>query len=132
MLQFRFLLLVEGSDRDEDWPRRSLMRATLGLRLRLVFLLKHEDARVGLTGYFGQHQQVVATEALCGFPLFAVLVEAGEGNRVPGAAFGFVRPNRGLDATDADFSDGFRVRFPPKKLRVCERFRPQLAETSQP
>ena len=43
------------------------MRAALGLRLRLVFLLKHEDARVGLTGYFGHHQQVVATEALCGF-----------------------------------------------------------------
>ena len=59
------------------------MRAALGLRLRLVFLLKLEDARVGLIGYFGKHQQVIVTEALRGFPLLSVLVEAGEGDVVP-------------------------------------------------
>ena len=77
-------------------------------------------------GYFGKHQQVIVTEALRGFPLLAVLVEAGEGDVVPRAAFGFILPNRSLDAADADFSDGLWVShdvFPPKKLRVCERFR---------
>ena len=59
------------------------MRAALGLRLRLVFLLKLEDARVGLIGYFGKHQQVIVTEALRGFPLLSVLVEAGEGDGNP-------------------------------------------------
>ena len=101
------------------------MRAALGLRLRLVFLLKLEDARVGLIGYFGKHQQVIITEALRGFPLLPVLVEAGEGDLVPRAAFGFILPNRSLEAPDADFSDGLWVSsdvFPPKKLRVCERF----------
>ena len=60
------------------------------------------------------------------FPLLAVLVEAGEGDLVPRAAFGFVPPNRSLDAAGSDFSDGFLVShdvFPPLKLRVCERFR---------
>ena len=74
------------------------MRAALGLRLRVVFLLKLEDARVGLSGHFGQHQQVIATEALRGFPLRFVLVEAGEGDLVPRAVFGFVTPNRGLSS----------------------------------
>ena len=76
-------------DRGGNQARRSLMRAALGLRLRRVFLLKLEDARVGLIGYFGKHQQVIVTEALRGFPLLAVLVEAGEGDIVPRAAFGF-------------------------------------------
>ena len=40
------------------------MRAALGLRLRLLFLLKLGDARVGLIGRFRKHQQIVATEAL--------------------------------------------------------------------
>ena len=81
----------------------------LGLCLRLVFLLKLEDARVGLIGYFGKHQQVIVTEALRGFPLLAVLVEAGEGDVVPRAAFGFILSNRSLDSADADFSDGLWV-----------------------
>ena len=38
------LILVEGSDRGGDLPRRSLMRVVLGRRLRLFFLLKLEDA----------------------------------------------------------------------------------------
>ena len=45
---------------------------------------------------------------------------------MPRAAFGFITPNRSLDAAGSDFSDGFWVShdvFPPKKLRVCERFR---------
>ena len=54
----------------------------LGLRLRLGFLLKLEDARVDPIGHFGKHQQVIATEALRGFPLLAFLVEAGEGDIV--------------------------------------------------
>ena len=51
--------------------------------------------------------------------------EAGEGDVVPCAAFGFVRPKGSLGATDADFSNGFGVShdvFPPENLRVCERF----------
>ena len=52
------------------------------------------------------------------------------------AAFGSILPCRSLDAADADFSDGLWVShdvFPPKKLRVCERFaHPQMAETAKP
>ena len=102
------------------------MRAALGLRPRVVFLLKLEDARVGLSGHFGQCQQVVAAEALRPFPLLTVLVEAGEGDIVPRAFFGSILLYRSLDAANADFSDGLWVShdvFPPKKLRVCERFR---------
>ena len=47
-------------------PRRSLKRVALGFCLWLFFLLKLEDARVGLIGHFGKQQQVVATEALRG------------------------------------------------------------------
>ena len=86
-----FILPVEGSDSGGDWPRRYLMRVALGHRLRLFFVLKLEDARVGLIGHFRKHQQVVATEALRALPLIAVLVEAEEGDIVPRAAFGFVR-----------------------------------------
>ena len=50
------------------------MRAALGLRLRLLFLLKLEDARVGLIGHFRKHQQIVATEALRTLPFRVVSV----------------------------------------------------------
>ena len=83
------------------------MRAALGLRLGFFFLLKLEDARVGLIGHFRKHQQVIAPEALRTLPFFAVLVETGEGDIVPRGTFGVVTPNRSLDTTDADFSDGF-------------------------
>ena len=83
------------------------MRAALGLRLGFFFLLKLEDARVGLIGHFRKHQQIVATEALRTLPFRAVSVETGEGDIVPRAAFVFVRPNGSLDATDTDFSNGF-------------------------
>ena len=89
--------------------RRSLMSAALGRRLRLFFLLKLEDARVGLIGHFRKQQQVVATETLRALPLIAVLVEAGKGDIVPRAVVSFVQPNRSLDATDAEFRDGFGV-----------------------
>ena len=79
------------------------MRVALGLRLRFFFLLKLEDARVGVIGHFGKHQQVVATEALRPLPFITVLVEAGEGDVVPHAAFGFVTPNRCLDTDQTDF-----------------------------
>ena len=93
-------------DRRAAGTRPTALWCALDCRLRLV-LLKLEDARVSPIGHFGQHQQVIATKALRGFPLLAVLVEAGEGDVVPRAAFGFVWPNRSLDTSDSDFSDGF-------------------------
>ena len=63
-MQFMFILFVEGLGRGRASPCRSLMRAALGFCLRLFFLLKLEDTRVGLIGHFGKQQQVVATEAL--------------------------------------------------------------------
>ena len=103
-MQLMFILLVERIGERRGLPRRSLMRVALRRRLRLFFLLKLEDARVDLIGHFRQQQQVVATEALRALPFLAVLVETGEGDVVPRAAFGSVRPNRRLDATDADLS----------------------------
>ena len=100
-----FILLVERIGSRRGLPRRSLMRVALGFCLRLFCLLKLEDTRVGLIGHFGEQQQVVATEALRALPLIAVLVETGEGDIVPRAAVGSVRPNRSLDATDADSSE---------------------------
>ena len=57
-----------------------------------------------------------ATEALRVL-LNAVLVETGEGDIIPRAAYGSVRPDRSLNATDADFSKGYGVSydgFPPE------------------
>ena len=63
---------------------------------------------MGLIGHFGKHQQVVAPKALCTLPFTSfVLVETREGDVVPRLLFGSVQPDRGLDATDADFSDRF-------------------------
>ena len=98
----------EGSESGEDQPRRSLKPRPLGLGLLLFFPQKLEEARVGLIGHFRKHQQVVAPEALRTLPFTnLVLVETREGDVVPRLLFGSVRPDRGLDATDADFSDGF-------------------------
>ena len=91
-----FILLVGRSESGGACPRRGPMRVALGFCLRLFFVLKLKDARVSLINHFGKQQQVVATEALRALPLIAVLVETGEGNIVPRAAFGFVRPNRSL------------------------------------
>ena len=117
----------EGSENGEDQPRRSLNPRPLGLGLLFFFLRKLEEARVDLIGHFGKHQQVVAPEALRRLPFTSVgFVETREGDVVPRLLFGSVRPDRGLDATDVDFSDGFLVShnvFPPVKLRVCECFR---------
>ena len=111
----------------EARPRRSLNPRPLGLDLLLFFPRKLEEARVGLIGDFGKHQQVVAPKALCTLPFTSVVfIETREGDVVPRLLFGSVQPDRGLDATDADFSDGFLVShnvFPRVKLRVCERFR---------
>ena len=65
------------------------MRAALDRRRRIFFLPKLEDTRVGQIGHFRKHQQVVATEALRALAFVAVLVETGEGDIVPCAAFGF-------------------------------------------
>ena len=42
-------------------------------------------------------------------PLIAVFAKTREGDVVPRVLFGSVAPDRGLDATDADFSDEFWV-----------------------
>ena len=108
-------------------------RSDAGLPLGLVHLnlrefcfpRKLEDARVGLIGRFRKHQQVVAPEALRALLLIALFVEPREGDVVPGLVFGSVAPNCRFDAPDSDFINGFLVShhvFPPKELRVCERF----------
>ena len=68
----------------------------LGLGLLLFFPRKLEDARVGLIGHFGKHQQVVAPEALRRLPFTSgVFVEPREGDVVPRLLFGSIRPYQG-------------------------------------
>ena len=64
--------------------------------LLLFFPRKLEDARVGLIGHFGKHQQVVAPEALRRLPFTSgVFVEPREGDVVPRLLFGSIRPYQG-------------------------------------
>ena len=56
-----------------------------------------------LIGQFRLDQEVVTSEDLCRLQLVTVLVEVGEGDGVADAAFGFFRPDGGLDEADADF-----------------------------
>src|SRR5690606_1725713 len=67
------------------------------------------DARVRQIGDLGQDQQVVAAEALGGLPVVAVLVDALEGDVVPGRSAGLVLPDGGLDGADSNFRYGFGV-----------------------
>ena len=54
-----------------------------------------------------QNKKVIASKRIAGLPLFAVPVAALERRVVARAFFGFVFPNRGTDAIDADFVGGF-------------------------
>lgn len=57
-----------------------------------------------------QDEQVVATEAIAGFPLLPVAVETAEGYAVAGSLFRLVRPLGGLD----------RVEGPAAATNPCE------------
>ena len=61
-----------GGKRRGPSPPLSDACCPLGLGLRLFFLRKLEDARVGEVGHFPKHQQVVAPEALRTLPLIAL------------------------------------------------------------
>jgi len=66
-----------------------------------------EDPGMGEVGDFFDQRQFVAAEAVRRFPLVAVLVKTADGDIVPNAVLGFVRPDRGLDPAQADFVNGF-------------------------
>ena len=117
---------LRGEANGSAAPWRGCPLGLVHLNLReFCFCRKLEEARVGEVGHFRKHQQIVAPEALRALPLIAVFVEAGKGDIVPRLFVGSIAPNRSLDATDPDFINGFLVShnvFPPKELRVCERF----------
>ena len=113
--------------RRSGWLRRSLCGVAARTRPPEApgVLLLPEAARMGEVGHFRKHQQIVAPEAVRTLPLIALFVEPREGDVVPGLVFGSVAPNGRFDAPDSDFINGFLVShdvFPPKELRVCERF----------
>ena len=114
--------LIGGGDFDcvnvQVWPRLILEesgytgpRAADPRRQVLVLgvaaLLNFEDPRVRLIGHFRQNQQVVAAAGLGRLPLITVLVEAREGDVVPGDPADPVFPNRRLDGSDPEFGCGF-------------------------
>ena len=68
------------------------------------------EALESLIDDLAQEQQIVTTEAVGGLPLFAVLVDAGDGDVEPGAIFGFVFPNGTFDGTETDFMNGLLFR----------------------
>jgi len=63
---------------------------------------------VGLVEHLRQQQQVVTTEAVGGFPLLAILVDAGDGDVEAGAVLGLILPDGGFDGTETDFMNGSR------------------------
>ena len=57
--------------------------------------------------HFCKRQKIVPPEALRGLPLIAVFVETGKGDVVTRGVLGSVLPNRGFDAANSDFINGF-------------------------
>jgi hypothetical protein len=72
-----------------------VFRATLGTRLGLVVFL--QELGMSLVSDLGDQQQVIAPEAFSGSPMFAILVQAGEGCVVSDTGFGIVLPHYGVD-----------------------------------
>ena len=83
------------------WNRASLER--IASFLAVAFLTALKDPRVGLVRNLGHEGKVVPTEALRSLPIVAVLVKALKGDVVTGEAVNFVRPNRSLHVSEADF-----------------------------
>ena len=84
------------------WPQSVLfLRPVVALALFV-------DPGMGLIDHFGHQRQVIPTEAGGILPLVAVLVEPTDGDVVPRSVLGFVLPDRGTDATEADLVDGRR------------------------
>ena len=58
--------------------------------------------------HFCKRQKIVAPEALRVLPLVvAVFIETGKGDVVTRGVLGSVLPNRGFDAANSDFINGF-------------------------
>ena len=90
-------------------PRARILRTTLigDLLLSLAAvggaLILAVNPSIGHVGGLGDGQQLVAAKACRRFPFLAVLVVAGQRDVVPRPVVGLVGPDRGLDATEADF-----------------------------